>query len=146
MIPSAGFPGGFPSEFSTIITINNQCSVPIMVNFYTAGSAVLAKPGVHTYTVSGRTYLGLPGGHPYNVFFLPAPPLPYQLIYENQIIGMGVLTSSTLTISNCPTLVSSSPSSPTSTPAPSATLIALGVLGVIGVGVGVAYLVKRRRS
>ena len=122
---------GFPSEFSTIITINNQCSVPIMVNFYTAGSAVLAKPGVHTYTVTGRTYLGLPGGHTFNI--LPPPPLPYHLIYENQIIGTGVLTDSTLTISNCPTLVSSS-------------LIALGVLGVIGVGVGVAYLVKRRRS
>ena len=133
MIPSLGF----PSEFSTIITINNQCSVPIMVNFYTAGSAVLAKPGVHTYNVSGRTFLGLPGGHTYNI--LPAPPLPYQLIYKNQIIGKGVLSggsSSTLTISNCPT----------STPAPSATLIALGVLGVIGAGVGVAYLVKRRRS
>lgn len=122
---------GFPSEFLTSITINNQCSVPITVYFNTAGRTVLAMPGVHTY----------------NVFFLPAPPLPYQLIYENQIIGMGVLTSSTLTISNCPTLVSSSPSSPTSTPVPSTSTtpwILLGLATVAGIGL-IVYHESRKR-
>lgn len=51
----------------------------------------------------------------------------------------------TPTSSPSPSTTTPTPPSVT-TPTPSATLIALGVLGVIGAGVGVAYLVKRRRS
>ena len=89
-----------PGEFLTTLTINNKCSVPITVYFNTVGRSVVAQPGTYTY----------------NVMYLPAPPLPYQLIYNNQIIGTGTLTSAYLTISQCPSITSPSSSPPSSSP------------------------------